>query len=241
MGLDHEEFTKAFLVALSDEATVNKMKDILCGNLQFQTDKLNEANSNFCKQLNSFREINTQLQKEVTELRDIEKELENKLVMCESKLDNQEQYSRRNSLTITGIPESDNEDIVPKVLDVINNKIKPDIPVSSDHIVRLHRVAKRSGDTPRSVLIKFATYRYRQRVYRNRKNLKPTGMSDEPETPKYVNEDLTKKRANLLWKARCLKRAKMLVDCWTSDGTVLVKNNANKIIAVGSIAELDSI
>ena len=68
MGLDHEEFTKAFLVALSDEAIVNKMKDILCGNLQFQTDKLNEANSNLGKQLNSFREINTQLQKEVTEL-----------------------------------------------------------------------------------------------------------------------------------------------------------------------------
>ena len=163
------------------------MKDILCGNLQFQTDKLNEANSNLCKQLNSFREISTQ--KEVAELRNIAKkndikikELENKLVMCESKLDDKEQYSRRSSLRITGISESDNEDKVPKVLNVIKNKIKPDIPVSSDHIDRLHRVGKRSGDTLRAVLIKFATYRYRQRVYRNRENLKPTGMSDEPET-----------------------------------------------------------
>ena len=103
--------------------------------------------------------------------------------MCESKLDDQEQYSRRNSLRITGIPESDNEDIVPKVLDVINNKIKPDIPVSSDHIDRLHRVGKRSGDTPRAVLIKFATYRHRQRVYRNRKNLNLLVCQMNPRLP----------------------------------------------------------
>ena len=240
MGIDCEEFGKAFLV----ESIVKKLEEVICASLHFEINKLTEANAQLKSELNNFNAMNAQLIKEVGELRDIEKQkdtkiakLESKIEWCESKLDDQEQYSRRNSLRFNGIPESDNEDIVVKTIDVINNKVKPEIPITADHVDRIHRVGKRGSTTQRAVLVKFSTYRYRQRVYSNRRNLKTS--KEQHETPIFVNEDLTRKRSNLLWKARCLKRDKKIQDCWSSDGTILVKTNEHKIISIGNMVDLD--
>ena len=53
----------------------------------------------------------------------------------------------------------------------------------------------------------------------------------------FINEDLTKYRAQLLYQARTLKRQKKIEDCWSWDGSILIKNKAAKIIPVTN--ELD--
>ena len=49
----------------------------------------------------------------------------------------------------------------------------------------------------------------------------------------------TRKRSNLLWKTRCLKRDKKIQDCWSSDGTILVKTNEHKIISIRNMVDVD--
>ncbi len=67
-------------------------------------------------------------------------------------------------------------------------------PVSSHEIDRSHRVGKPNPGKPRAIIVKLATYRVRQRIYMNRIKLRHCGHAEV-----YVNEDLTKPRAQLLF------------------------------------------
>ena len=44
-----------------------------------------------------------------------------------------------------------------------------------------------------------------------------------------MNEDLTRARSRLLYQARQLKKAKKILDAWSVDGRILVKDKAEKI------------
>ena len=48
----------------------------------------------------------------------------------------------------------------------------------------------------------------------------------------YVNDDLTKLRATLFWKARKLVSDRKLRACWTWDGRILVQTHNGKIEAI---------
>ena len=56
----------------------------------------------------------------------------------------------------------------------------------------------------------------------------------------FINEDLTRKRSNLLWKARQMKKEKKINDCWSYDGKVMVKTLANKIELISSAEDFNS-
>ena len=60
-------------------------------------------------------------------------------------------------------------------------------------IERSHRVGKPRAWLPRDIIIKFSTYRTRQKIYKNRTVLKDCGHKGV-----YINEDLTKHRNYLL-------------------------------------------
>ena len=122
----------------------------------------------------------SQVRKEVSELREIIKnkdkhldELKSRVSTLEEAVDNQEQYSRRNILRISGVPENDNKEVGNLSLDLFNKKMKLDPPISAQAIDRIHRTGPVQGTKPRAILVKFATYQERQRVYRGRLNLKP--------------------------------------------------------------------
>jgi hypothetical protein len=217
-GLNENEFVDMFTRVLSNDKVIKKLQDAVCG----------------------------ELRKEVAQLRDIVKskdgeisDLRKRVSDLEVKQDESEQYSRRNSLRISGVQESNSEDIVEKTLDLFNSTM--DLDVSPEQIDRLHRVGKRSDEKARSILVKFATYRTRNKVMRNRtllKNVPQPQATDQGQTRIFINEDLTKYRSNLLYQARQLKKRDKIKDCWSWDGTILVKNNAGKIIAVRTTADL---
>ena len=54
----------------------------------------------------------------------------------------------------------------------------------------------------------------------------------------YVNEDLTGRRATLLWKARTQKKAQLIQDCWSYDGRVMIENAYNRIYVIENENEL---
>ena len=69
-------------------------------------------------------------------------------------MDNAEQYSRRNSLRMSGVPETATENTDTLVLDAAR-AINSDIDLCD--IDRSHRVGRPRAGKPRDIIVKFAT------------------------------------------------------------------------------------
>ena len=74
-----------------------------------------------------------------------------------------------------------------------------------------------------------------------KKNLKtnPFKATDGSTHTVYIADDLTKRRANLAYQARMLKRANVIRDTWTYDSKILIKNLHNKIFLINSEKDLN--
>ena len=165
------------------------------------------------------------LEKQNADLKGENEALKKKIELLEMRCDDNEQYSRRNSVRITGLPDSgvgeDTDDIIIEMC----SKLK--VQISKADIDRSHRVGKvdtaRSG-SPRSIIVKFATYRARASFYKARVKLRSVGYNRV-----FVNEDLTKRRSTMLYLARTLVKSEKLAGAWSTDGRVLVKDKSNRI------------
>ena len=89
----------------------------------------------------------------------------------DKKLDKQEQYSRRNCILIHGIPEKKNDDTDEAILKVINDDVGESVDISG--IDRSHRIGKfrPNNSNPRPVIVKFARYHVRRKVFSIKKNV----------------------------------------------------------------------
>lgn len=173
------------------------------------------------------------LEKEKSELNQKIDKLIEKVNTLEVDRDTSEQYSRRNSIRISGIPVSDREDtdeIVLNLAEEINCNIK-----LSD-IDRSHRIGKMRKDNTKDLIVKFATYRARDRFMRARTNLK----NNEKFKKTFINEDLTKSRSELLFKARKMQKddRSPVNQVWSWDGRIFVKDNTNGCHLISNEADL---
>ena len=189
----------------------------------------------------------TLLRKELKEKNEQITKLQQRVSSLESENDSLEQYTRRNSLRVFGVPEEENEDTAQRALSLINQTIKADPPIAIEDIDRVHRIgrresaAERSGANasapaapkPRPIIIKFATYRARHRVMSKRKNLDGSKI--------YLNEDLTRARATILSKARTMKRQGFIQQAWTHDGAIVFKDSKDKIHSGRSLQECEQL
>lgn len=134
-------------------------------------------------------------------------------------LDRQEQYSRRNCLLFHNIPETNNEStdelIIKTVADDLNETI------TNDDIDRSHRLGKPQDGKTRPVIVKFARYYTRNKVFKKKKNLKGKRVS--------ITESLTKRRMAELKEAR---EKFSFENVWTSDGKILYKDQSDNKIKV---------
>ena len=164
--------------------------------------------------------------------------LKKRVEKLEISADNAEQYSRRNCLRISGVPEN-NDEVTDNIVLDLATAIDADIKL--EDIDRSHRLGKpksrdSSDDTParpRDINIKFSTYRARQKVYKARALTKQRGYKGI-----FINEDLTKNRSLLLYEARRRFKSKQLQGAWSSDGTILIKHFDNTVVKITSVSQL---
>jgi hypothetical protein len=154
--------------------------------------------------------------KEIDSLHDIVNNLE-------VSLEHQEQYSRRTSLRFHNInvPVDDRGHIIHPVItddiivDICNNKLKLDI--STNDISRSHVIGKvRNGKS--QVIVRFLSYRCREKVYNSKRNLK----NDAERI--FITENLTKTRTNLVKSLADLKYNQNIKTYW-KNGRVYAKLN----------------
>lgn len=143
--------------------------------------------------------------------------------------DELEQYTRKNSLEITGIPEScyeSTEEVVIKIAEVLNVDITPgDIEIS-------HKLKRRDKT---AIIVKFMNHKIKTKLYKERIKLKNIALTDlypsyassvNPERI-YINENLTSRRRRLVGTANGMRKDNLLVSVWTIDGKVFVKTSPN--------------
>ena len=164
-------------------------------------------------------------------------EKEQMITELEQKVDNIEQYMRRDCLTVTGIKESLNENTDELIIDMAKSKLN--VELTPTDISRSHRIPggpprpdTLNNGSPRAIIVKFATYNARKKVYSSRRLLK-----DSPDKM-FINEVLTRKRSALAFQARQLIKQRLIQQTWTSDGKILVKTNYDKIEVVWSEEDL---
>jgi len=174
------------------------------------------------------------LEKECDGLNERCQTLDHAIVNLQGKCDELEQYTRRNSLRLSGVTEKDGEDCYDNTLSILNKHLSLSPPLALDDIDRLHRTGRtRTDGKPRQIIIKFTRYTQRQRVMERGRYFK--------NTPFYLNEDLTKHRNQLLFHARKAKRDKLIRDCWTTDGRIMVKGLDEKRHQIFRLTDLQMI
>lgn len=152
--------------------------------------------------LSGLNERISSLEKENIELKQQNAALSSRILSLEKAVDQGEQYSRRNCLRITGVPEEATENTDELVLKLASD-LGTDIQLSdTDHSHRLGRL-NAARTRPRDMIVKFATFRSRQKLYKVRSSLKDKGYNRV-----FLNEDLTKVRSKVLFDCRSIVKAK---------------------------------
>lgn len=146
----------------------------------------------------------------------------------ESRLENQEQYSRRTSLRFHNISVPVDErgrikhpvDTDQLVLGIIHDKLKlKDITIND--IGRSHVIGKVGRNGKTQVIVRFLSYRTRNLVFTNKKQLKNDTDGH------YITENLTKYRSSLVLRLSKLKYEKSVDSYWTFDGRIYAKKTTS--------------
>ena len=184
--------------------------------------------SGLSEQIKSLTEENADFRKENIDLKA-------RIDKLEAATEAAEQYSRRNCIRVSGIPEENNENTDDIVLDVARAM---DVNLDVEEIDRSHRIGKPKSTKPRDIIVKLATFRVRQRLLKNRKNLKTSMFDGGRFKGVYVNEDLTKFRSGILFDARKLTKERRIYGAWSSNGTILLKDNFENVHKIVKDADL---
>ena len=120
--------------------------------------------------------------------------LSTKIEKLEKLQDQQEQYSRRNSLLVHSIAEEKGEITDEVIINTLNEKL--DLQITLRDIDRMHQIGepKITRGKTRTIIVKFVQYNDRNRVFGNKKKLKGQRIS--------ITESLTKTRMDKLKQAK---------------------------------------
>lgn len=187
---------------------------------------------------------NETLSKEVSSLRSQVATLTSTCEKLQTDQDEAEQYSRRNCLRISGILESDEQTTDSIVLNIAK---ECDANIALSDIDRSHRLNRRRPlpnapvpdarkDKPRDIIVKFTSYRARALMFQSKKKLENNEIFESV----YINEDLTKRRSELLYNARKLKNTGAVKSAFSRDGRIFILDNQDHRHLIHSAKDLNS-
>lgn len=172
--------------------------------------------------------------------------LKDKVMALERKVDDLEQYSRRNCVELQGIPEEKNE----TVMEIVKNVGKAlNMDITDDMVDACHRVGNKQDSTasrPRGIIVKFVRRFDKELLVSKRRDKKRDfstrhiGLSVDK--PIFVNKSLSPVRRRLLGLAREVKKTRGVKYLWLRGGNILMrKTDGSPAIEIRSEADLDKL
>ena len=157
-----------------------------------------------------------ELKAEIAVLEGKVKTLEDTIEKVVAKANDNEQYSRRQNVRVTGFVEEEEEEenCAEKFVNLCREKISLDV---NDEIVdRTHRVGEKEEGANRAI-VRLKTHKDKLTILRNRRNLRGSGF--------YINDDLTNINKKLSYTARVT--CSNVDTSWTVDGKIFVKRKSD--------------
>ena len=158
------------------------------------------------------------------------------ILNLESKLDQLNQYGRRENLEIAGLPDSISDDkLLSAVLNIFN---EIDVVVDECEISACHRLPKKKDSKlPKRTIVRFVNRHTCDHLKSKRSKLK------EIETPNiYFNDNLCAAYRTLWWHCRNLQKQKRIHSYWTNNGEVTIRitegSAAKKILHIDTLTLL---
>ena len=205
-------FLNMFNVSTSENVT---------GEVELDPDELSMANlyKELKKMKDNLNEVilnNRSLKNKISELTAENDHIYDKLYNIETKVNGIDQYSRRNNIEISNIPEK----IVQNKLEVYVLKFLSDIDVNleSYDLVAVHRLGKYTVGKNRVVIVRFVNRKDAYHCLRVSKNIKKSKNKEFKRF--YINENLcpeNKKIFNFLFKLMKMDKIKKV---WSYNGSV---------------------
>ena len=166
------------------------------------------------------------------------KALEDKCKSLEAKLDDIEQYSRRNCLLLHGVKESRKEDTTTTALTVLNETLGTEL--DRDDIDRSHRIGSPNKTSlegerpkPRPIIIKFISYQQRRSVFSQKRKFKNSDY--------LITESLTKARMSTYRAAQKLVKEERIQSVWSVDGSITVLTNEERKVTIKNDQDLEEL
>lgn len=159
----------------------------------------------------------------------------------ESRVEDLEQYSRRNCVELQGIPET-KEESVTEIVKQVGNVLGMEL--TETMMDACHRLGKKNEERgPRAIIVKFVrridkeTFMKRRR---EKRDLSTRHMGLPTDTPVYVNESLSPSRRRLLGQVRRLRKERGYKYLWLRGGSILLrKEEGSPVIEVKCQADLN--
>ena len=156
-----------------------------------------------------------------------------------------DQYSRRNCLVISGVPERENEITDELVIDVAKTA---GITVDKADIDRSHRIGKKKPGSNRQVIVKLTTFNKREQLYQQRKDLRPGRvphhalLTAEVLSRTYIADSLTKRNSRTMFVARKLKTKGIISRAWTDSCVMKIRvRDTDPTRRISSVSDLHDI
>ena len=228
-----KDLIKEVFQQMKDEflLSVYKRIEILEGRL-FEKDQDNDKLLGSIDQLKQqIEEKNSKIEEQKVENQKLREQIEKTNMNFESKMNDMEQYSRKNSLRISGIREigfESAEETIENVTETLNKAFKH-LNLQNEHINIAHRLGKKKNDPHatayRQIIVKFHSRMIKDSILKRRRALKGSNI--------FISEDLTPIKQQVL---ACLRK-KMpdeVDQSWSRNGRLFykAKSNKDKIIEV---------
>lgn len=185
---------------------------------------------------------------EVTTLKIMMREKDVRISTLEQRIDELEQYTRRDDLVITGIktrhrtyaraaanaettedaPREELQSLEQQVVDFLNRN---NINIRKEAISACHTLPSKSENSVPVVVIRFICRKQRNDVLMQAKKLKGTNV--------YINEHLTKKNGGIARGARILRKQKKITGTWTRNGNVWIREQDGSVKVIKTMKELE--
>lgn len=176
-----------------------------------------------------------QLAKRVKVAEEVLQNNQKQIVSLEERVDQLEQYTRKDNIIISGLPAHSYAATARKSVstepdDVTDEELEANVlkffetdlgvPLSPADISVIHYVPSKQG---KNILVKFTSRKAKLRVLKNRANLKGKKI--------YVSDHLTRRNNQLFYQARMLVKDNLISRAWVRNCKVFIRSNGEPNVA----------
>ena len=239
-SLNGEELAKSVKQLVDEAIEVWKANyDQEVDTLKAELSELKNSQEFICSQYDVLKEeydklvlTNKNQEAEICKLKSESSDMKKQSIKEMDKLDEVEQYGRRQNLEIVGVPVQENEDtnaLVIEVAKLLDVEVPPD-QISTSHRLPINPNSKISKTPP--IIVRFVNRDIRNKLYANRKLTRSANLNkfSVAGTEKiYLNENLTQIRKKLFWKTKQKAKQMNYRYIWTTNGNIFAKKSDDEI------------